>query len=173
MAKIFESVEDFSNAVSTGEAASHRLLSQHGLAPELLARFQNGLLYKFIQGWVTASADLTRQPIWRGVAKRLAEWHAVIPTNFDNDSNPPMTSTSGFLTKPPKRSEAAKKFIDNAAPGKSAPNLWTVMQKWILGLPLSTDAQRSRKDTLQRELEKLVEEFADRPGLGKDNVSRT
>jgi ethanolamine kinase len=163
--------ERFSNIESLGEAASHRLLSQHGLAPELLARFQNGLLYKFIQGWVTASADLTRQPIWRAVAKRLAEWHAVLPTAFDESSSSPRGAAI-FLTEAPKRSAAARKLIDNAAPGKSSPNLWTVMQKWIFGLPATTDAQRLRKDELQSELEKLVKEFADRPGLGKENVSR-
>ncbi|KAK4695255.1 ethanolamine kinase, partial [Lecanoromycetidae sp. Uapishka_2] len=32
------------------EATSHSLLSQHGLAPSLLARFQNGLIYRFIRG---------------------------------------------------------------------------------------------------------------------------
>lgn len=54
--------------------------------------------------------------------------------------------------------------------GKSIPNIWTVMQKWILALPSSTEAEVARNTSLQKELEKTVKDLGDRPGLGKDGV---
>src|SRR2546423_15602006 len=61
------------------EAKSHGLLAERGLATPLLARFENGLLYKFIQGGVCTPHDLTRKPVWRGVARRLGQWHGSLP----------------------------------------------------------------------------------------------
>lgn len=40
------------------ETQNHELLMQHGLAPTLLARFQNGMLYRFIKGAVTSPSTL-------------------------------------------------------------------------------------------------------------------
>jgi ethanolamine kinase len=54
--------------------------------------------------------------------------------------------------------------------GKATPNIWTVMQKWILALPSSTEAEVARNTTLQKELERTVKDLGDRPGLGKDGV---
>ena len=61
------------------EARTHTLLTQQGLAAPLLARFQNGLLYKFSPGRVCTAQDLRRESIWRAVAARLGEWHARLP----------------------------------------------------------------------------------------------
>lgn len=54
----------------------------------------------------------------------------------------------------------------NLTPGKPIPNVWTVMQKWILALPTSTTAQKHRRDLLQKELEWLVNLLGDTPGVG-------
>lgn len=61
------------------EALTHTLLTQEGLAAPLLARFQNGLLYRFSPGRMCTAQDLGKEPIWRSVAARLGEWHAKIP----------------------------------------------------------------------------------------------
>ncbi|CRK14772.1 hypothetical protein BN1723_017404, partial [Verticillium longisporum] len=58
------------------EAQNHELLWKHGLAPELLARFNNGMLYRYIKGSVTSPDDLRKPDIYCAVAGRLAEWHA-------------------------------------------------------------------------------------------------
>lgn len=158
------------------EAQNHELLMQHKLAPELLARFHNGMLYRFIRGAVTSPADLRRRDIWRAVATRLAEWHAVVPCI--PSSREPLAAEIGGSEEfgisaptPSKKDPALQAAIDNIAPGKPAPNVWTVMQKWICALPTSTDAQILRQATLQKELTRLVEEFSNRPGLGTDSVS--
>ncbi len=61
------------------EARTHSLLSEHGLATPLLARFKNGLLYKYAPGRACTAQDFGREPIWRAVAANLGEWQALLP----------------------------------------------------------------------------------------------
>ncbi|KAA8913522.1 kinase-like domain-containing protein [Sphaerosporella brunnea] len=110
------------------ECTSHLLLSNHGLAPPLLARFTNGLLYRFVAGRVCSVDDLADPKTWTAVAKRLGEWHAVLPT-----------SPAGRGPSP-------------SNPQQPANSLWGVLQKWISALPSSKDAQKAQKEGLQREL---------------------
>jgi ethanolamine kinase len=158
------------------ETQNHELLSQHNLAPALLARFHNGMLYRFIRGAVTSPADLRTEEIWRGVARRLAEWHAVVPC-LPGSRQPLSEEINGsedFGISPPtpsKKDPALQTAIDNIAPGKPAPNVWTVMQKWIYALPIKTEAEKLRQASLQKELTRLVGEFSSRPGLGQNGVS--
>ncbi|PKS07886.1 hypothetical protein jhhlp_006494, partial [Lomentospora prolificans] len=144
------------------EAENHELLMAHGLAPELLARFQNGMLYRYIRGTVTSTEDLRNPDIYRPVAKRLAEWHATIPCI----PSPPAAQANGNGSEASKRRQS----IDAAAPGKPAPNLWTVMQKWIYALPTDTEHQRERQTRLQTELNKLIKDLSQRPGLGENGL---
>lgn len=158
------------------ETENHELLMRHNLAPELLARFHNGMLYRYIKGSVTSPADLRQQDIWRAVATRLAEWHARVPClpRTQQTLGRQIRESEDFDQTPTTRSKkdpALQLAIDAIAPGKPAPNVWTVMQKWIFALPTSTDTQRERQATLQKELTRIVEEFSDRPGLGKNSVS--
>ncbi|KAI9754645.1 MAG: hypothetical protein M4579_004608 [Chaenotheca gracillima] len=147
------------------EATSHALLSQRNLAPKLLARFQNGLLYRFIRGRACAPADLIREPVWRGVARRLGQWHASLPT----DAAPaPATPSSDESGRP--KDAAALKAIASIAPTKPQPNVWSVMQKWVLALPANTSEEQKRKDMLQKELLKTSEELCDVSTLGKEGL---
>lgn len=158
------------------ETQNHELLMQYNLAPALLARFRNGMLYRFIRGAVTSPADLRRQDIWRAVARRLAEWHAVVPClPSSQDVAPQEVEASSDFAVPDssanRRDPALQAAIDNVAPGKPAPNVWTVMQKWIYALPAGSEVERLRQEKLQTELTRLVAEFSNRPGLGIDSVS--
>ncbi|KAH6678272.1 kinase-like domain-containing protein [Halenospora varia] len=157
------------------ETQNHELLMQHNLAPELLARFHNGMLYRFIRGSVTSPADLRREDIWRAVARRLAEWHATVPC-LPASREPLSTEIDGSeqfgmpAPTPSRKDPALQSAIDNVAPGKPAPNVWTVMQKWIYALPTASEAQKTRQAQLQKELTRLVLEFSNRPGLGKNSL---
>lgn len=158
------------------EAQNHELLMQYQLAPLLLARFHNGMLYKFIRGAVTSPADLRREDIYRAVARRLAEWHAVVPCISTPRAPLPaeINGSEHFGISAPtssRKDPAIQNAIDNVAPGKPAPNCWTVMQKWIYALPTGSDEQRSRQASLQKELTRMVAEFSSRPGLGENGVS--
>ncbi|KPM38121.1 hypothetical protein AK830_g8437 [Neonectria ditissima] len=158
------------------EAANHELLWKHGLATELLGRFQNGMLYRYITGTVARAQDLQDPPVLSAIARRLAQWHATVPclpspvpdhaeTNGHTNGN---SETNGHANGDEQVSQQA--MIDNAAPGKPPPNMWTTMQKWILALPTDTDARRERQALLQRELVELSEKLSQRPGLGKNGL---
>ncbi|KAI1870063.1 hypothetical protein JX265_006233 [Neoarthrinium moseri] len=144
------------------ETQNHELLMKYGLAPELLARFKNGMMYRYISGKATMPDDLRKPAIYVAVAKRLAQWHATVPClpSVPLESNGVNGSTNG----------TSNPSIDFVAPGKPPPNVWTVMQKWILALPTKTDAQRERQSQLQSELAKLIEDLSQRPGLGKNGL---
>lgn len=162
------------------ETQNHELLMQHGLAPELLARFDNGMMYRFVRGSVTHPEDLRKSEIYLAVARRLAQWHATVPClPGKTHVSERMNGHCAEALQGPANGAGGKKYaslqeaIDAAAPTKQSPNVWTVMQKWILALPTETEPQRERQATLQRELTKLVAEMSERPGLGIDGVSLT
>lgn len=142
------------------EAANHELLMKHNLAPALLARFANGMLYRFIPGGVAQPKDLPDPTLSKAIAKRLAQWHATVPCLPDPSSRKDAIDDATSRAK-----------IANAAPGKPLPNLWSTIQKWILALPVDTDAQRERQANLQSELELLVKQLSQRPGFGQNGVS--
>ncbi|KAI1351181.1 kinase-like domain-containing protein [Xylaria sp. FL0043] len=141
------------------ETQNHELLMKYGLAPKLLARFRNGMMYRFIQGKVCQPADLRDPSIYLAVARRIAQWHATVPCIYETntDSN---GVTNGYHSP----------SLNLIAPGKPPPNVWTVMQKWIRALPTKTDAQRTRQSELQEQLQWLVEKLSQRPGLGKNGL---
>jgi ethanolamine kinase len=148
---------------STEETRSHSLLARHGLAPSLYARFENGLLYKYIAGTVCAPADLRRPEVWRGIAQRLGEWHATLPISSISSTCPAPSQL------PPHNKRASLVDMAQLTPGRPIPNVWTTMQRWILALPTSTTAQSNRREQLMHELESLTELLGDTPGVGGAN----
>lgn len=146
------------------ETQNHELLMQHGLAPELLARFENGMMYRYLRGKVTKPEQLREPAIYRAVARRLAQWHATVPCLHS-----PESMTNGAPTEAVNGHRKAG--TDTVAPNKPPPNVWTVMQKWLCALPHGTDAERTRQRDLQSEFTWLVQELSQRPGLGKNGVS--
>lgn len=149
------------------------LLAQHGLAPPLLARFENGLLYEYIQGHVCSPQDLTREPVWRGVARRLAEWHALLPIASAGDAAIIKDNVEISLGSSPPSPVASRDMVRSLTPKKPSPNIWTVMAKWILALPATNSKEVDRKEMLQKELKRTVAELADTPGLGGNGVILT
>ncbi|KAK6078720.1 choline/ethanolamine kinase [Seiridium cupressi] len=143
------------------ETENHELLMQYGLAPELLARFKNGMMYRYISGKATLPEDLRKPSIYLAVARRLAEWHATVPC----------LSTTTVTTNGANGAHGASHItIEVVDSGKPPPNVWTVMQKWLLALPTATQTQRERQAKLQGELVRLVKDLSQRPGLGKDGL---
>ena len=160
------------------ETQNHELLMRYRLAPELLARFENGMMYRFIQGAVTHPEDLRKPVIYKAVARRLAEWHAVVPCISGRTGHSRKNSRAdGLVAAAPLALDSTlgdaefQQALDGVAPGKPPPNVWTVMQKWIFALPTDTEAQRARQAALQQELRTLVSELSQRPGLGANGVS--
>ena len=151
--------------------ASHLLLASYKLAPELLARFQNGMIYRFIPGRVCSPADLQSESIWRAVATRLGQWHATLPVI--PGGKVATTSKSEFemcLSLARVRRTHSQEEIDAITPDKVVPNIWTTMQKWIYALPTQTDKQKRQQQLLQQELLRTVKDLADLPGLGNNSL---
>jgi ethanolamine kinase len=138
------------------ETQNHETLMRYDLAPMLLARFQNGMIYRYIPGTVTQPADLRTRPISLAIARRLAQWHAIVPCQYSTETTELVHST-GF--------NGGAIRADNRVP-----SLWTIMQKWISALPTETKEQRHKQSLLQNELKKIVEEFSQRDGLGQDGL---
>ncbi|KAH6854421.1 kinase-like domain-containing protein [Chaetomium sp. MPI-CAGE-AT-0009] len=156
------------------ETQNHELLMRNGLAPELLARFENGMMYRFIQGAVTQPEDLRKPEIYKAVARRLAEWHAVVPCisarTGHSRKNSRVDGAVGSALDSNLGDAEFQLALDGVAPGKPPPNVWTVMQKWIFALPTDTEAQRARQAELQQELKRLISELSHRPGLGANGL---
>lgn len=117
------------------------------------------------------SGDLSCEPIRRGVARKLGEWHSVLPITSINEANgiDQIDGTLALDVSSPKTLSPYQK-TKSITPRKVVPNLWTVLQKWILALPKETPAEMKRNDVLQVELGRIVTEFGHLPGLGKDGV---
>ncbi|KAH2418621.1 hypothetical protein KXV44_008492 [Aspergillus fumigatus] len=154
------------------ETTSHALLASRGLAPSLLARFQNGLLYRFIRGRPATHLDLVKPPLWRGVAQRLGQWHAVLPINGHSASSSSAKELplSHHVDVDDQHQHEQEDDLDPIKPRVPGPNMWTVLQKWILALPTATEEQRTRRRALQKELERVVRELDDGRGLGDDGL---
>ncbi|KAH0360905.1 kinase-like protein, partial [Aureobasidium melanogenum] len=141
------------------ETRSHSLLAGRGLAPPLFARFENGLLYKYIAGDVCSPEDLRRPDVYRAVARRLGQWHSTLP----------IAAISSLQTLQEQNDVADDSHIqhhtDEAGNKRPKPSLWTVMQEWINALPVATQKEKERRDMLQRELTHLSNELGGTPGL--------
>lgn len=124
------------------ELRAHKLLANIGLAPPLLARFDNGLIYSFIPGHVCSHLDLAKPEVYRQVAKRLGEWHS-LPIGA-------ITSTP-LLDREPEAQKHLAPVNGNST--RPHPNTWTTMRSWIEVLPKSTDEERQRIKTIETELE--------------------
>ncbi|KAG9667377.1 kinase-like protein, partial [Aureobasidium melanogenum] len=141
------------------ETRSHSLLAGRGLAPPLFARFENGLLYKYIAGDVCSPEDLRRSDVYRAVARRLGQWHSTLP----------IAAISSLQTLQDQNDVAEDSQIthhtDKAGHKRPKPSLWTVMQEWINALPVATQKEKERRDMLQHELTHLSNELGQTPGL--------
>ena len=127
------------------------MCAERGLAPPLLARFNNGLLYRYIIGKVCTPQDLINEPVWRAVAKRLGEWHARLPINS-------VATTGQAHNGIPSKSRLALRM--------PVPNCWSVMQKWVSALPDDTPKKKTRKELLQDELERSFADLDNERGPG-------
>ncbi|RMZ88404.1 hypothetical protein DV736_g4368, partial [Chaetothyriales sp. CBS 134916] len=144
------------------EATSHGVCAQHGLAPPLLARFRNGLLYRYIPGQACTAQDLTQEETWRPVARLLGRWHAILPTSTISTDKATEGSTSGFLSANGVLDSKPKRIADRSP----SPNIWTVMLKWVHALPQNDAKQHARKTFLEDELERSFRDLDNDRGPG-------
>ncbi|KAK6504211.1 hypothetical protein TWF506_002417 [Arthrobotrys conoides] len=119
----------------------HGILSSHNLAPSLLVRFSNGHAYQFLAGKPCPVTGISEEKIWRGVARELARWHAILPAaKFDFDGN----------------NDAVESVLEHK------PNVWSTAKRWLEAIPEDTEEDRNQKQKLRGEFEYLVGKL--RPG---------
>ena len=135
------------------EATAHQMCAKHGLAPPLLARFRNGLLYRFIPGEVCTPKDLGAEQTWRAVARRLGQWHATLPVSAISSMSPNIDGV-----------DCRGHSLTERLP---SPNIWTVMRKWVNALPQNTTKEQTRKVFLKKELERSFQDLDNHDGLGE------
>lgn len=150
------------------EAKSHALLAERGLAPPLLARFKNGLLYRYIIGQVCTPQDLVSEPVWRAAAKRLGEWHARLPIDAVVEDRGVANGVHG--QKNHGRLSKSDPSSSELASRRPVPNIWSVMQKWTNALPIDTPKQKARKELLQRELDRSFKDLDNDQGPGSSGL---
>lgn len=151
---ILHSENTFSGLPSTGEYATHRLLSQHGLAPPIIARFENGLIYHFVPGRPCEPSSLAKEAVWRGVARRLGEWHAILPTSVSQYGDQNM-----FLPHFTHHDCRSKNPLYRRS-------IWAVLQKWISLLP----EEKAPRGALQNEQNRLMKEMGVSCGWKHEDV---
>ncbi|CAN6669957.1 hypothetical protein TRVA0_042S00716 [Trichomonascus vanleenenianus] len=109
------------------EYATHVHLQSLGLAPKLYARFANGLIYGFIPGDSVHYTHLSNPEIMRGVAGRLAQWHAELNA----------ASIEAHLLRLSPHQPFSR-------------DLWTLLDKWIEVMPEGVVS--AGREELRREL---------------------
>jgi ethanolamine kinase len=149
------------------EADVHSQLAELDLAAPLLARFQNGLLYRFIPGHVCSAHDLTQEVTWKAVAAKLGEWHARLSNPGSTSQEPSTVNGVAESISAQTSSTTAQDLLSR----KPFPNIWTEMQQWISILPTGNRAQIERKKSLERELKTCFAELDSTCGLGDRGVS--
>ncbi len=101
-------------------------------------------MYRFIRGQVCNSNDLTKERIWRGIARRLAVWHAILPVVSAPTSTAAVETDTPLelFAQDPSHPKPTAEEINGITPSKAVPNIWTVIQKWIFALPIATEVER-------------------------------
>jgi len=122
------------------ELRAHRHLAEMCLAPALLATFENGFLYGFVEGDPCTAEDFRTRSVWRGIAERLGEWHALLDISILASDD---ESSAGRV-----KVEREEKLV---------PTIWTNARKWISLLGSETSLSGERNLELVRELEWLIE----------------
>ena len=117
------------------------------------------------------SPQLSQPAIYRGVARRIAQWHALLPILAEG----PNAVVKNDVVMPlaqaiPKGIPGAKDKMRRISPRSPVPNIWSVMQKWVLALDEGTEAERAQKMSLQQELERSAEELAGTEGWGGNGL---
>jgi ethanolamine kinase len=153
------------------EIANHELLMRHGLAPPLIAKFENGIIYRFVPGIVAQPENIRTKRISLAIARQLARWHAVLPCQPHTQSHPVADrheAREGESRHRPDTNQRLTSIYESK--DHPDPTLWNVLSRWVSVLPTATPAEAARKQILESESQNVIREFEHRHGLGVNGV---
>lgn len=110
----------------------HKLLSERDLSSAPLVRFANGHAYEFIHGGVCSEADMSKTEIFRGVARELARWHALLQ---------------------PVDLQGSRKELH------FEPSVWSTAKRWLNAISNSPRRSRDEVEELQERFQYLTDKL--------------
>jgi ethanolamine kinase len=110
----------------------HKLLAERGLSPTSLVRFANGHAYQFIPGRVCSEGDMSKTEIFRGVARELARWHALLQ---------------------PVELQGARKELGYEA------SVWSTAKRWLNAISNSPRQSKAEIEGLQERFQYLTDKL--------------
>lgn len=122
------------------EYATHLHLLSHKLAPDLYARFRNGLIYGYVPGRPIDYTDMSNPVISPAIANRLSQWHSLLD---------PVVIEDHILKLNPHNNNFSK-------------NLWDVLNNWIDVMP--RDVLDVTPKELKEEIAWFRENYGDKGG---------
>lgn len=142
------------------EFATHLHLYSKGLAPQLFARFANGLVYAYLPGKAIEYQYLSEENVMAAVAKRLAEWH---------DRLEALTIEKHITQlKLAKQNQITDNQNGNIANNNNkqqdfAKTLWDLLESWISVMPEKVIKSHTKQQLLS-ELEWIKKEIGQKGG---------
>lgn len=148
------------------EIATHSMFAAHGLAPPLLARFKNGLVYSFAAGKPCDLDMMSEERVWRGVARNLARWHATLPigaagTKIDAGDKATEVPTEGQSDG----SKVGKDIVEEIRKDETEGDMWSVLRMWASRIPESDPKIVQLKSVLKSEVESTFKSLSSIPSL--------
>ncbi|KAI5950162.1 hypothetical protein KGF54_005310 [Candida jiufengensis] len=115
------------------EFISHLILNSIKLAPQVYARFKNGLIYGYLSGHSLKPEELYNEQIYPLIAQQLGNWHKslnykLIEEGVDKIRALKLNNRRNSFSK--KKSSKKKRFISN---------IWELINDWIEIVPINPD----------------------------------
>lgn len=113
------------------EFATHQHLHSRGLAPQLYARFGNGLVYAYLPGRSIEYTLLSHPDVTVAIARRLAEWHSRLDAQEINSQI--------SILKEKNKSSDSKEFVET---------IWELLGNWIEAMPTGIIKSHTKEQLL-------------------------
>lgn len=110
------------------------VLNALDLAPQIYARFSNGLIYGFLPGRSLEYTELANPAIYPYIAQQLGRWHDTINGEYIEDGVTTLRKYQAAI-KTESAQDPEHKASKAKSKKKSVNDLWDLIEDWILIVP--------------------------------------
>lgn len=147
------------------EFATHQHLHSKNLAPQLYARFGNGLVYAYLPGRSVDYTLLSHPDVTVAVARRLAEWHSKLDAHEIESQI--IALKKQYSKKQSINNTSSSSLSSSTSASAATPaftkTFWDLLESWIKAIP--TDIIKSHtQDELLAELSWIKQEIGQKGG---------